>query len=63
MQIYFSVEEYLETVYGRRMTAKEVFFSQLAKQMRGSLSQFIIEQGSKTTRSVSLETSVLYVTH
>lgn len=63
MQIYFSIEEYLETVYGRRMIAKEVFFSQLAKQMRGSLSQFIIEQGSKTTRSVSLETSVLYVTH
>lgn len=34
MQIYFSIEEYLETVYGRRMIAKEVFFSQLAKQMR-----------------------------
>lgn len=26
MQIYFSIEEYLETVYGRRMIEKEVFF-------------------------------------
>ena len=63
MQIYFSVEEYLETVYGRRMIAKEVFFFSISETDAGLLSQFIIEQGSKTTRSVSLETSVLYVTH
>ena len=35
MQIYFSVEEYLETVYGRRMIAKEVFFFSISETDAG----------------------------
>lgn len=35
MQIYFSIEEYLETVYGRRMIAKEVFFFSISETDAG----------------------------
>lgn len=35
MQIYFSIEEYLETVYGRRMIEKEVFFFSISETDAG----------------------------